>query len=71
MSDPEDDFDDEFEDDDLIEISADENEDGDGDDNIPETASSGTKQYDTRRKIEDMLERKRLREEFGDLDFEL
>ena len=38
-------------------------------DNAPEyDAKNGGPRHDVRRKIEEMLERKRLREEFGDLD---
>lgn len=39
------------------------------DDSDVEKIDVKAKSFDTRRKIEDMLERKRLREEFGDCDF--
>lgn len=59
---PDDDFDDDFEDDDPVE---------EVEDSITlESKPTNEKQHDTRRKIEDILERRRLREEFGDLDFD-
>ena len=49
-------------DEDLIEDAADIDDSGDYDSQI------GRQRHDVRRKIEELLERKRLREEFGDLD---
>ncbi|HKI75522.1 MAG TPA: hypothetical protein VJ998_12790 [Pseudomonadales bacterium] len=46
----------------LIEESDDIEDSGDYDSQI------GRQRHDVRRKIEELLERKRLREEFGDLD---
>ncbi len=58
---PDDDFDDDF-------------EDGDTDQEVEDVVSLETKpnekQHDTRKKIEEILEKRRLREEFGELDFE-
>lgn len=38
------------------------------DDSVDYDTRIGGQRHDVRRKIEEMLERKRLREEFGDLD---
>ena len=57
-----DDFDDDFDDDPVMD------EDDDGLD--ASSAPSDTKLHDARRRIEDILERRRLREEFGDFDFD-
>ena len=62
MIQPDDDFDDDFEDGDAIAEAE------------PVTMSAAPvkpdrKQHDTRRRIEEILEAKRLREEFGELDY--
>lgn len=59
---PDDDFDDDFDDGDPIDEETAE------DVRVATTGNSNQKQHDTRRRIEDILERKRLREEFGDLE---
>ena len=59
---PDDDFDDDFDDDDVSYSGDNEIEAG--------ATKSDPKQHDTRRRIEDILEKRRLKEEFGDyLDF--
>tara|TARA_R110002072_G_scaffold89232_2_gene199817 strand:- start:8427 stop:8588 length:162 start_codon:yes stop_codon:yes gene_type:complete len=45
-------------------------DDDDNDTDDTEEPKITLKSMDTRRKIEEMLERKRLREEFGDIDFD-
>ena len=62
MIQPDDDFDDDFDDDAII----------DEDDKRLDASASGsdTKSHDARRRIEDILEQRRLKEEFGDLDFD-
>lgn len=44
-------------------------DDIESDEDTPEPKVSLVSTMETRRKIEDMLERKRLREEFGDIDW--
>lgn len=65
---PDDDFEDDFDDDDS---NSDNAMVDDVDDTILEASGSkpDPKHHDTRRKIEDILERRRLREEFGDMDY--
>lgn len=58
MSEPDDDFDDNFDSDDTVEETT---------INNPTLLASDAVQYDTRRKIEEMLEKRRLRAEFGDM----
>ena len=61
MIEPDDDFDDDFDDGDTV---------AEDTDTMEATAfKADQKHHDTRRKIEDILEMRRLREEFGELDF--
>lgn len=62
MIQPDDDFDDDFDDDAII----------DDDDSQLDVSASGSnaRSHDARRRIEEILEKRRLKEEFGDLDFD-
>jgi hypothetical protein len=62
MVNPDDDFDDDFEDDAVI----------DDEDNSLDAATSKSDphQLDARRRIEDILEKRRLQQEIGDLDLD-
>lgn len=61
MVQPDDDFDDDFDDDPVAEAAT----------KTLETAAAkpDRKQHETRRRIEDLMEERKLRQEFGDLDF--
>ena len=62
---PDDDFDDDFDDAELI---IDEITDEPGDEITPGASKPNVKCHDTRRKIEEILEARRLRQEIGDLE---
>ena len=60
---PDDDFEDGFNDSEPVEEET-------NDSIQAQSTTSDGRDYDTRRKIEDLLERRRLKEEFGDLGFD-